>query len=112
MCGHVRICACPRVLCERPFRCATDMENVQTNDGLTEFFVLEVGQARQSDRRWSATRNRIAAEVVTRDLALDSMARDDAPASSTASSTAAVLQAVRRPPAAAMRSKVGSEFET
>jgi len=37
----------------------------------------------------------------TRDLALASMARDDPPASSTASSTAA-----------AMRGKVGSEFET
>jgi len=36
------------------------------------------------------------------------MVRDDSPTSSTASSTAAVLQAV----AAAMRGKVGSEFET
>jgi len=39
--------------------------------------------------------------VKTRDLALTSMARDDSPASSTASSTAA-----------AMRGKVESEFET
>ena len=40
-------------------------------------------------------------------IALASMARDDPPASSTASSTAAVLLT-----AAAMRGKVGSEFET
>jgi len=39
--------------------------------------------------------------ITTRDLALASIARDDPPASSTASSTAA-----------AMRGKVGSEFET
>jgi len=45
---------------------------------------------------------------LTRDLALASMVRDDLPASSMASSMAAVLLAVRRP--AAMRSKVGSEF--
>ena len=38
---------------------------------------------------------------ITRDLALASMARDDPPASSTASSTAA-----------AMLGKLGSEFET
>ena len=35
--------------------------------------------------------------AITRDLALASMARDDSPASSTASSTAAMLQAARRP---------------
>jgi len=40
-------------------------------------------------------------QQITRDIALASMARDDPPASSTASSTAA-----------AMRGKVGSEFET
>jgi len=39
--------------------------------------------------------------MITRDLALASMVRDDPPASSTASNTAA-----------AMRGKVGSEFET
>jgi len=40
-------------------------------------------------------------------LALASMARDDSPASSTASSTAPASST-----AAAMRGKVGSEFET
>jgi len=44
---------------------------------------------------------------LTRDLALASMARDDPPASSTVSSTAAASNT-----AAAMRGKVGSEFET
>ena len=42
----------------------------------------------------------------TRDLALASMARDDPPASSTASRRAACSRG------AAMRGKVGSEFET
>jgi len=45
-----------------------------------------------------------------RDLALASMARDDSPASSTASSTAAVRLAARR--RSASSGKVGSEFET
>jgi len=44
---------------------------------------------------------------LTRDLALASMARDDPPASSTASSMVPASSM-----AAAMRVKVGSEFET
>jgi len=39
----------------------------------------------------------LSKQIVTRDLALASMARADPPASSTASSTATVLLAVRRP---------------
>jgi len=45
-------------------------------------------------------------------LALASMARDDPPASSTASSTAPLSTAPASSTAAAMRGKVGSEFET
>jgi len=45
-------------------------------------------------------------------LALVSMARDDPPAISTASSTAPLSTAPASSTAAAMRGKVGSEFET
>jgi len=45
-------------------------------------------------------------------LALASMARDDPPASSTASSTAPLSTAPASSTGAAMRGKVGSEFET
>jgi len=45
--------------------------------------------------------------VIQESLALASMARDDSPASSTASSTVPASST-----AAAMRGKVGSEFET
>jgi len=45
-------------------------------------------------------------------LALASMARDDPPASSTASSTAPLSTAPASSTAAAMRGKVRSEFET
>jgi len=59
---------------------------------------FEMGVIERVSYRWWEKR----CNKKTRDLALASMARNDPPASSTASSTAA----------AAMRGKVGSEFET
>jgi len=49
----------------------------------------------------------VSARITQESLALASMARDDSPASSTASSTAPASST-----SAAIRSKVGSEFET
>jgi len=49
---------------------------------------------------------------MTRSLALASMARDDPPASSTASSTVPLSMAPTSSTVAAMRCKVGLEFET
>jgi len=64
----------------------------------------------KSTEWWSPDTNEYgtgSVRIWTRDLELASMARDDPPASSTASSTAPACST-----AAAMRGKVGSEFET
>jgi len=55
----------------------------------------------------SSLNDLISIDVKQESSALASMARDDPPASSTASSTVAASRT-----AAAMRGKVGSEFET
>ena len=67
---------------------------------------------RREDRRNRQGKNICTQEHKQGSLALASMGRDDSPASSTASSTAPLSTAPASSTAAAMRGKVGSEFET